>query len=468
MLTFLTADGSISLWQLVLGLLVVAAAVWAVARQVEVRLALLVAAFVLGVLAGQPQAILYKFLVTFADEKFVVPICTALGFAYVLRHSGCDQHLVHLLLRPLRRARVLLVPGTVVVGYLVNLPIVSQASTVVTIGPVALPILRAAGVSRLTSGAALLLGASIGGELLNPGAPELQTIIQEISKLPDRKLDPMLYTRQRCVERVLPLSTSGLLVATLLFWGLSRYAERDTHETEPDPPKAEAAAPLQVNPLKAAVPLVPLVLLYLAGPPLQWLEVPRDWLVNSKEGEGLFESRLVGAAMLLGSVVAALTAPRDIADAARAFCEGAGYGFRHIISLIVAATCFGQGIREIGLAAAVGGFIRAFPGWLMPAAGLLPMGFALLCGSGMASTQSLYGFFAGPALETGVDPTHVGAVVAVTAAAGRTMSPVAAVTLIIAAMTGTQPLALVRRTAVPLLAAAVVVVGVAMWLAPPP
>src|SRR4051812_38679936 len=129
MLAFLTADGGISLGQLLPGLLVIAAAVWAVARGVEVRLALLAAAFVLGILAWAPAAILRTLLATFADEKFVVPICTALGFAYVLRHSGCDQHLVHLLLRPLRRARGLLVPGTVVVAYLVNLPIVSQAST---------------------------------------------------------------------------------------------------------------------------------------------------------------------------------------------------------------------------------------------------------------------------------------------------------------------------------------------------
>jgi DcuC family C4-dicarboxylate transporter len=47
---------------------------------------------------------------------------------------------------------------------------------------------------------------------------------------------------------------------------------------------------------------------------------------------------------------------------------------------------------------------------------------------------------------------QVGAVVSLSAAAGRTMSPVAAVTLMCAALTGTDPLALVRRVALPLLA----------------
>jgi DcuC family C4-dicarboxylate transporter len=69
----------------------------------------------------------------------------------------------------------------------------------------------------------------------------------------------------------------------------------------------------------------------------------------------------------------------------------------------------------------------------------------------MASTQSLYGFFVDPARQLGIDPVLVGAVVSVGAAAGRTMSPVAAVTLMCATLTETDPLDLVRRVALPLL-----------------
>ncbi|MFO0825685.1 MAG: hypothetical protein U0792_21620 [Gemmataceae bacterium] len=46
-----------------------------------------------------------EFLATFSNEKFVVPICSAMGFAYVLRHTGCERHLVLLLVKPLRRVR---------------------------------------------------------------------------------------------------------------------------------------------------------------------------------------------------------------------------------------------------------------------------------------------------------------------------------------------------------------------------
>ena len=158
---------------------VVVGAVVLIVRGWDVRLVLLVAAFAIAGATGSEHsvaAVVRTFLGTFSNEKFVVPICSAMGFAYVLRHTGCERHLVLLLVRPLRYARGLLVPGVVVVGFLVNIPVISQTSTAVCIGPVVVPLMRAAGYSLPTVGACLLLGASLGGELLNPGAPELLTV----------------------------------------------------------------------------------------------------------------------------------------------------------------------------------------------------------------------------------------------------------------------------------------------------
>ena len=49
---------------------------------------------------------------------------------------------------------------------------------------------------------------------------------------------------------------------------------------------------------------------------------------------------------------------------------------------------------------------------VVPVAGFVPLGFAALSGSGMAATQSLYGFFVEPATALGTDPKEVGAFVA--------------------------------------------------------
>ena len=68
----------------------------------------------------------------------------------------------------------------------------------------------------------------------------------------------------------------------------------------------------------------------------------------------------------------------------------------------------------------------------------------------MASTQSLFGFFTEPAANLHQDPNSIGAMVAVSSAVGRTMSPVAAVALMCGTLTGESPVALVKRVAGPL------------------
>ncbi len=471
-------------WQQLLGLAVIVLAVWAIVREFEVRLVLITAALALGLIAGAPTAIVREFFTTFTNERFVIPLCCGMGFAHVLKHTGCDQNLVHLLVRPLTYVRFLLIPGTVLVGFLVNMPIVSQSSTAVTIGAVIIPLLRVARISPATSGAALLLGCSIGGELLNPGAPELLTTIEKSQEAardnPQLGHDPAKFNSERCVQRIVPLDLVSLIAGALSFWFIAHRYEKRQPSLADEPTAAPQGDPF-VAPdsviawtiflAKAAVPLLPLVLLYLCSYPFRWIEIPQWWLEPvTPDGRPSvrFDTRLIGFAMLLGVVAAALVAPSNIKGVAIAFCEGAGFGFGHIVSLIVVANCFGEGIKAIGIANTIGGIIVLWPNVLMPAAGILPLAFGTLCGSGMATTQSLFGFFAEPALKLEVDPTHVGAVVSIASAAGRTMSPAAAVTLMCARMTGTKPLDLVKLVAIPLMISVAIVIVIAMIIAPAP
>jgi C4-dicarboxylate transporter, DcuC family len=448
-----------------LGLLVIAAAVIAVVRNVDVRLALLLAALALGTLAGAPANIVRKFFQTLAAEEFLVPICAAMGFAHVLRHTRCDRHLVHLLTNPLRRVRTLLVPGAVLVGFVVNIPIISQTSTAVSVGSVLIPLLLAAGVSPVTAGSVLLLGASIGGELLNQGAPEFRTVVRETTAL------GLPLSGHDCVQAVLPLVGLHLLVSMLVLWGLSRRLDRQ-EDAAPTPVPSDRAGsgapdpdtPFTLSYVKAMVPLVPLALLFVVAPPLSLLDVPQPWLVGPEEATNPFESRRVGLAMVVGTMVAALAARTH--GTIGAFFEGVGFAVTNIISIIVAAACFGEGVKLLGLHRSMGDLIVAMPHLLLPVAGFFPLAFGFISGSGMAATQSLFGLFASPALSLGVAPEHVGAVVALGAAAGRTMSPVAAVTLMCASLTATRPTQLVRRVAVPLLAGmAAVAIAASLMLA---
>ncbi len=460
-------------WHLPLGVFVIFLAIVAIVRQFDVRLVLISAAAVLGTLAGQLDVVVRKFLSTLSDERFVIPICTALGFSYVLRQTGCDQHLVRLLVRPLVRVRFLLVPGTVLIGYLVNMPIVSQTSTALAIGTVVIPILRAAHIPAAIIGAALLLGSSIGGELFNPGAPELRTVVVESNKAAVERGDAATYDTVRCIQRLRPLNFLALTVALPLFcgWHALRNSEgRDSLATDSRPseslrachPADEATVDLRVSYLKAAVPLVPIVLLAIFAPGVGFTELPLGWL---EDRDGQFETRLIGAAMLVGVAAAVLTTPREFPKSAESFFQGAGFAFANIVSIIVAANCFGAGLEVIGVARVLTDHLAVDPRVLIVTAGVAAFGFAVLCGSGMATTQSLFPFFAASALELGVDPMHVGAVVSLAAAAGRTMSPAAAVNQMCARLTDTTAIELSRRVALPcMLAAAAVIVAAMVWI----
>lgn len=449
-----------------ISLLVVALAAFALYRRVEVRLVLLLAALLLGIIAGQVTTVVQAFLQACADERFVVPICCAMGFAHVLKLTECDRHLVLVLTQPLRRVRPLLVPGTILAGVLVNIPIISQTSTALTLGAVLVPVMRAVGVPLPTIGAALLLGSSIGGELLNPGAPELATVSKVVTEKFGRPVQPA-----ECVAVIFPLLVLHVIVAMAVFsWrsrvSLSLTAQQASLPTTGNGPPAAVGEPMEKpNWIKAHVPLVPLALLFVTGPPLYWWPVPKEWLVAPGE-TGAFGARLIGVAMLVGVAAAAMTSRAKAGQTMSAFFEGAGYAYTHIISLIVAGTSFGKSVEVTGLAAELGEIVTRFPSLLLPAAVLLPCGFAVLSGSGIGATNSLYGFFIAPCQSLNVDPVLVGALVSLGSAAGRTMSAVAAVALMSASLTETTSFILVRQVALPLLAGlAVVVTVVALgWL----
>ena len=408
----------------IVGLIIIAIAAFAILKGFDLRIVLLLAALALGVIAGigdflqlitSPTArfslsigasvfgtpcmrIIRTFLVTFSNEDFVIPICLAMAFAYVLRETHCDEHLIRLLISPLRHAGSSFIPGVILVGFIVNIPLVSQAATAAAVGTVLIPLGRALRLSPVILGAALVLGSSIGGELLNPGSPELHSVVEAL-----RPSMPTVTTAD-CVAQVRRLVGWHLLAATAIFWILNRPKIIDTADRS-------AQGGLRVNLLKAIVPFVPLLLLMLLAPPLQIWHVPPRWLLvdpsNATEAK-TYDSRLIGMAMLIGVGVAAMTAPKAIQSVGKAFFDGAGFAFVFIIMMIVGANCFGEGVKLIGLAAVLGKAVQSFPGLLRPLAVAIPMIFGVVSGSGMAATQSLSQLFVGPSNAIGINPLQTG------------------------------------------------------------
>ncbi len=414
-----------------------------VIRGVDVRMLLFLGALPLFLAAGRPAAFIAKLASEMANPATVIPICSAMGFAHVLRLTECDRHLVMLLVRPLRHMRGLLIPGGIAAGYLINTTIVSQAATAAVLGPVLIPLLRAGGLGTAAAGAILLLGSSMGGELFNPGAVEIAKL-SELSKVAPLEV----------IARSRGLNLLSCGVVLVVFWMLARRRE------EPRAPAAQAgdvgaepepAIEPKLNRAKALVPLLPILLLSIdamAGP--------------YSVGQFLVGPGRILAAMLIGIAAAGLTSFGKSGGLAASFFEGAGYGYTHVISLIVVASTFAAGVELSGLIKLLLNVMSAWPKSALLAAPAASWFLAFVAGTGIAPAVSIMEFFVPAAGSLGLDPIRLGAVITLAAHYGRTMSPAAAVVMMAARLSGAGPRELIRQVACPLLIGLAVLIVLAL------
>jgi C4-dicarboxylate transporter, DcuC family len=441
---------------LFLTVLILAATVYLMVRRVEVRLVLLGAGLLLALLAGKPLLIPDTFARAMV-ASMVAPICAAMGFAMVVKHTGCDRHLVHLLLTPLRRARILTLPGGILIAYLVNMAVSSQTSTAAALGPILVPLLLAGGYSPTVAGAALILGASFGGDLLNPGAQDVQAIAG-VANLSAPEMS----------RRIIPASIAGAVTAALVFTLLHGKPKPDRAEETSEGGKAvdasedappEDAAPFRIHPVRALIPLVPVILLLLGYggvPALNWLvSVP-----DAPEWKLLANALPVVRAMLLGSVLAALVAWRELPQITRSLFQGMGEAYAGIISLTITAQCFGAGIAASGLSdALLNAATRA--GFLPVLAAGFPWALSVLSGSGSGPVLAFAQTFL-TRMDGGRDGVTLASLACFGGAFGRTMSPVAAVVVYTAGLVAVAPVALIRTLLPALLAGATVAIVLAL------
>ncbi len=435
---------------LILTLFILAATVYLMVRRVEVRLVLLGAGLLMALLAGKPLLIADTFTRGMV-ASMVAPICAAMGFAMVMTVTGCDKHLVHLLLNPIRRARFLILPGGILVAYLVNMAISSQTSTAAALGPILFPLLLASGYSPVVAGAALLLGASFGGDLLNPGAQDVQAIAG-ITGLPAPELS----------RRIIPASIAGALTATSVFTLLNwRTNGQAVRQNEPDEPEFDEARPVEefrINLLRALIPLVPIALLLLAYGGLPGL----GWLVSVPEApdwKPLANALPVVRAMLIGSALAMIVSFREISMLTKSLFDGMGAAYASIISLTITAQCFGAGIAAVGLSEVLLNTATRNGSLKLLAAGF-PWALGLLSGSGSGPILAFAQTFL-TQMNGEHDSVKLAALACFGGAFGRTMSPVAAVVVYTSGLANVSPVLLVRKILPAILAGAVVALVIA-------
>lgn len=410
----------------------------AIIRKAEVRLALLAGGLVMAVLSWNLQAFSEAFTKSMTTAGLISVILPVMGFAAVMELTGCNGHLVKMLTDPLLKVRMVLVPGAMLVTYLINTAISSAAGCTAAVGVILIPAMMAAGIHPAMAGAAVFAGTW--GSVFSPGSPH-PAMIAKIANV--SVIDVILAHKTASI-------VAALVVAAVLF------AEAKLFKQDKDWTPEKAGADLgklaaakrptieKVNVLMALIPMVPLALLLLT--------VPQFGITTKILPKGLtvLESMLIGSA--LGMLVTWTGPTRVVTE----FFDGMGRAYSLVIGIIIAAGVFIGGLQAAGV---IDSFLAVLKGAksAVPFLGTFgPFVIAVLSGSGDAAAIAFNTAVTPHAAQFGITSVSLGNMAWVGGSLGRSMSPVAAACIIGAGFAGVSPFELAKRNAVPMLVAAVV------------
>lgn len=432
-----------------IGLAIVVVTFYLIYKNYEARLVLalsgLVMAFIGQVVVGTNSGVsaaVDAFVKQLVNGGLVPTIVAVMGFGYVMTFTKCSDHLVNLLVKPLARVPVIVIPGAVIITWLLNIVLPSAAGIAAAVGVLLIPALIALKVRPVMAAAAVFIGTW--GSVVSPGLmfnPQIADIAFKAKEIPAP--DAMIVIMQEALPCAI-----GALVAAICLTIICIVLKEGVGSTEivkELPDGEEIQKNFKVNPIKAIIPIIPLALLVLASKqvgvlPTKAFSVPVCMLIGTAIG-----------------LIVALFNKQKIGEASKKFCRGAGDGFCDVVILIAAAAMFASGMKAIGLTGALVDAMKGSQSVAMFAAAAGPFVMAAISGSGNAAALAFNQAITPNAADFGLTIVQLGAVAQIAAGLGRSMSPVAGGVIILAGIAGVNPMEVVKRTAIPAIVALIVV-----------
>ena len=360
-------------------------------------------------------------------------IMVLFGFSSYMSHIGANDVTVMLLTRPLSRIRspYLLVPVIFLLGNLLSLVVPSAASLAVLLMATLYPVLKASNMSSLTAGAVIATTATIMPSPL--GADNV---------LAAQKLGIPLVEYIVSYHAPISLPTLALMAVVHYFWQKAmdkRQQARGGLEEKDE----SLALPTGLPPAYYGLfPVLPLVLVLLFG------------ICFTHISLGLVEITFVCLLLTIGVELLRKGNIKETSKEFAIFFTGMGTGLAQVVSLIVAASMLVEGLKAIGIIDTLVDSVKHIDG-----VGSILMFFfsgtaaliGFISGSGLAVFYSFINIIPEITEKVGVNSVSVALPMQLTANLIRSMSPVAAVIIVIASITGSNPIEIIKRTSVPII-----------------
>ncbi len=392
-------------------------------KQVETKTVFIGVGFILCLISLKPMSALSAFTEAMTQAALLKAICSSMGFAFVMKYTQCDRHLVKFLTAPLKNIGFFLIPLSYCITFFVSIAIPSAAGCSAAVGTTLIPLLMASGVRPAMAGASVLSG-TLGG-ILSPGVSH-SIFIAEMTK----KSIPEIISIQ------LPnaLVCAGIMIIGLMVMAvvLKDYQKNETVALLNDEPEIQ-----RVKFFHAIMPLVPLVFIIIGATSISLQFTFLHWLHNIGVAE----------AMLLGAIIAIVATRTNPVAICKEFFSGMGNSYANIIGIIVAASVFVAGLKACGMIDIVIEWLKNDTHFVRIGGTFIPFIMAALTGSGDATAMAFNGAITIHAEELGFNQAQLGATVAMSAVVGRYMSPLLGACILVAGLAKTTPLEIVKRTA---------------------
>ena len=408
---------------LLVGAIVVIAVVYLLLKRHESRMVLIAAGILMCCIAGKPMASLDAFAKSMTNAGLITSVCSCMGFAWCMKYTGCDKHLVLAIGKVLKKMGFLLIPGATLATFVVNIAIPSAAGCSAAVGVIFIPIMMSAGIHPAMAAAAVKSGTY--GSMLNPGLVHNAVI----AKLANTQITTVIGNHMMA-------TVAGVVVAAVVLTVLSIVMKENKGYV---PEGGAAVEDMTINPLYSLMPLIPVIILLLGS-------------------TGVVPALKMGVphAMVIGAIISLAATRKNPVELTKNFFNGMGDAYANIIGIIISVGVFVAGLNALGL-------IKALINWMLNSTGIVkiaatfgPFLLALISGSGDAATVAFNEAVTPHAAEFGLQTMNMGSAAALGGTLGRTISPIAGATIICAGIAGVDPMEVCKRNALGITLALVV------------
>ncbi len=380
-----------------------------------------------------------------------IVIMILFGYSGYMNAIGANQMAVNFLVKPLMKIKrkSLFVPVVFLIGNLMSLVVPSASSLAIILMSILYPMLASMGISSLTAAGVIAMTATI-----MPTPLGADNVIAA---------NTLGYDVLNYVVWNAKISLPSLLIIAVAQYFWQKYCDKKEGEAAYVSLNEEGLSKqkeFDVPKFYAILPILPLLLIVGVGIAGMFIKgITMDIFVLT------FISFFI--AVLVETL--RLKSFKKVQNTAVEMFKGMGQGFSQVVMLVVGGSLFTSAIQTLGIIDSIMASVEA-----SSSAGIVTTLifsgattlFGILSGGGLAMFYAVIELIPGIAEKAGIDGILISLPMQMIANLTRTISPVAAVVMIVASTVGVSPIRILKRTSVPTIIGIISVIVLSILLLP--